>query len=215
MQQLSMILHGGIKQKKRPKELLKSLIDLQGHVRLLVLLLQNGDTPIAEIPRTSLAGLEATNPDLRQELITELMMLRDQDPNEECNSERLSGSETSWPSEDPPASHGPDAAPGASSMPRTAQEKRPPPKPPSSSSGSQKVALAGCDVSYQSDLVRVDNLPVVDMWSPDEDHVWGALDKGCNSTCHSKAWGGLAEDRLRHHGLTSHGLTVQPRTLQV
>ena len=42
------------------------------------------------------------------------------------------------------------------------------------------MALAGCDVSYQSDLVRVDNLPVVDTWSPEEDHVWGALDDGCN-----------------------------------
>ena len=38
--------------------------------------------------------------------------------------------------------------------------------------------------------------------SPDEDHVWVALDEGCNSTCHSKAWGELAEDRSRHHGLT-------------
>ena len=73
---------------------------------------------------------------------------------------------------------------------------------PGSSSGSQNVALAGCDVSYQPHLVRVDNLPVVDMWSPDEGHIWGALDEGCNSTCHSKAWGELAEDRLRHHGLT-------------
>ena len=63
------------------------------------------------------------------------------------------------------------------------------------------MALAGCDVSYQFDLV-VDNLPVVDMWSPEEDHIRGALDAGCNSTCHSKAWGELAEDRLRHHGLT-------------
>ena len=103
-------------------------------------------------------------------------MLGDQDPNEESNSELLSESETSWPSQHPPGSQGPgDAAPGASSMPRTAQGKRPPPRPPSSSSGSQNVALAGCDVSYQSDLVRVDNLPVVDMWSPDGDHVWGAL----------------------------------------
>ena len=82
-------------------------------------------------------------------------------------------------------------------MPRTAQETA-----ASSSSGSQNVALAGCDVSYQSDLVRVDNLPVVDMWSPEEDNIWGALDEGCNSTCHSKAWGELAEDRLRHYGLT-------------
>ena len=87
-------------------------------------------------------------------------------------------------------------------MPRTAQKKRPPSQPPSSSGGSQNVALAGCDVSYQSDLVRADNLPVVDMWSPTEDHVCGALDEGCNSTCHSKAWGEFAEDRLKHHGLT-------------
>ena len=72
-------------------------------------------------------------------------------------------------------------------------------RPPSS--GLQNVALAGCDVSYQSDLVRVDNLPVVDMWSPEEDHIWGALAEGCNSTCHSKAWGEL-EDRLRYFGLT-------------
>ena len=72
-------------------------------------------------------------------------------------------------------------------MPRTAQGKRPPPRPPSSSSGSQNVA-AGCDVSYQSDLVR--NLPVVDMWSPDEDHVCGALDEGCNSAC-AKSFAGL------------------------
>ena len=63
-------------------------------------------------------------------------------------------------------------------------------------------ALAGCDVSYQSDLVGVGNLPVVDMWSPDEDHVWGALDEGCNSTCHSKPLDKLAEDRLRQNGLT-------------
>ena len=40
------------------------------------------------------------------------------------------------------------------------------------------------------------------MWSPEEDHIWGALDEGCNSTCHSKAWGELAEDRLRAFDLT-------------
>ena len=106
--------------------------------------------------------------------------------------------------DDPPAgSHGPGDASGASSMPRTAQGKRPPPRDDLAVLVDLKnVALAGCDVSYQSDLVRVDNLPVVDMWSPEEDHIWGALDEGCNSTCHSKAWGELAEDRLRHHGLT-------------
>ena len=30
----------------------------------------------------------------------------------------------------------------------------------------------------------------------------GAHYEGCNLTCHSKAWGELAEDSLRHHGLT-------------
>ena len=68
--------------------------------------------------------------------------------------------------------------------------------------GLESVALAGCDVSYQSDLVRVDNLPVVDMCSRDEDEVWSALYEGCNSTCQSKAWDELAEDRLKHDGLT-------------
>ena len=85
-------------------------------------------------------------------------------------------------------------------MPRTAQGRRWQPRP--AHGGPYNVALAGCDVSYQSDLVRVDTLPVVDMWSPEEDHIWGALDEGCNSTCHSKAWGELAEDRLRAFGLT-------------
>ena len=99
-----------------------------------------------------------------------------------------------------PGSHGPGSAPEASSMPRTAQGRRWQPRPPRG--GPQNVALAGCDVSYQSDLVRVDTLPVVDMWSPEEDHIWGALDEGCNSTCHAKAWGELAEDRLRVFGLT-------------
>ena len=32
--------------------------------------------------------------------------------------------------------------------------------------------------------------------------MWGAPDEGCNSTCHSKAWGELAEDRFKQHGLT-------------
>ena len=85
-------------------------------------------------------------------------------------------------------------------MPRTAQGRRWQPRPPRG--GPHNFALAGCDVSYQSDLVRVDTLPVVDMWSPEEDHIWGALDEGCNSTCHSKAWGELAEDRLRYFDLT-------------
>ena len=98
--------------------------------------------------------------------------------------------------DDQPGSHGPGASSGASSVPRTAQGRRWQPRPPSS--GPHNVALAGCDVSYQSDLVRVDTLPVVDMWS----HIWGALDERCYSTCHPKAWGELAEDRLRYFGLT-------------
>ena len=128
------------------------------------------------------------------QLLIELRAVRGLDPRE-SEPPLMSESEA----EDPRESHGPgDEAFGASSMPRTGQRKRPPPRPPSSSSGSQNVALAGCDVAYQSDLVRVDNFPVVDMWGPEEDHIWGALDEGCNSTCHSKAWGELAEDRLRH-----------------
>ena len=55
-------------------------------------------------------------------------------------------------------------------MPRTAPGRRWRPRPPRG--GPHNVALAGCDVSYQSDLVRVDTLPVVDMWSPEEDHIW-------------------------------------------
>ena len=41
-------------------------------------------------------------------------------------------------------------------MPRTAQCRRWQPRPPRG--GPHNVALAGCDVSYQSDLVRVDTL---------------------------------------------------------
>ena len=48
-------------------------------------------------------------------------------------------------------------------LPRTVQYQRPPPRPLSSSSGSQNAASAGCDKSYRSDLVRVDNLLVINM----------------------------------------------------
>ena len=53
-------------------------------------------------------------------------------------------------------------------LPRIFRSKRPPPGSPSSSSATQNVALVGCDKSYQSDLARVDNLPVIDMWSPEK-----------------------------------------------
>ena len=83
--------------------------------------------------------------------------------------------------DDQPGSQRPGEAPGTSSSSRTAQGRRWQPRPPHG--GPHNVALAGCDVSYQSDFVRVDTLPVVDMWNPEEDHIWGALDEGCNSTC--------------------------------
>ena len=40
------------------------------------------------------------------------------------------------------------------------------------------------------------------MWDPSETRIWGALDEGCNSTCHSTAWGRLAEKRLKALGLS-------------
>ena len=96
--------------------------------------------------------------------------MRDRDPRDP-ESPLISEPEA----DDQPGSHGPGAASGASSMPRTAQGRRWQSRPPSS--GPHDVALAGCDVSHH--------------------HIWGALDEGCNSTCHSKA-----EDRLRYFGLT-------------
>ena len=150
---------------------------------------------IADIPRTTLAGLEEQNPALYRDIVIRIQAARDRDPRDP-ESPLISEPEA----DDLPGSHGPGGAPGASSTSRTAQGRRWQPRPPHG--GPHNVALAGCDVSYQSDLVRVDTLPVVDMWSPEEDHIWGALDEGCNSTCHSKAWGELAEDRLRAFGLT-------------
>ena len=153
------------------------------------------EAAIADVPRTTLSGLEEQNPELHRDIIIGIQAARDRDPRDP-ESPLISEPEA----DDQPGSHGPGSAPGASSMPRTAQGRRWQPRPPRG--GPHNVALAGCDVSYQSDLVRVDTFPVVDMWSPEEDHIWGALDEGCNSTCHSKAWGELAEDRLRTFGLT-------------
>ena len=62
--------------------------------------------------------------------------------------------------------------------------------------------IAGAGSTPCGDLVRIDNLPLIDMWSSSEVHVWGALDEGCNSTCHSVSWGRLAEQRLKALGLT-------------
>ena len=153
------------------------------------------EAAIADVPRTTLSGLEEQNPELHRDIIIAIQAARVRDPRDP-ESPLISEPEA----DDQPGSHGPGSAPGASSMPRTAQGRRWRPRPPHG--GPHNVALAGWDVSYQSDLVRVDTLPVVDMWSPEEDHIWGALDEGCNSTCHSKAWGELAEARLRVFGLT-------------
>ena len=142
-----------------------------------------------------MAGLEEQNPALYRDIVIGIQAARDRDPRDP-ESPLISEPEA----DDQPGSYGPGEAPGASSSSRTAQGRRWQPRPPHG--GPHNVALAGCDVSYQSDLVRVDTLPVVDMWSPEEDHIWGALDEGCNSTCHSKAWGELAEDRLRAFDLT-------------
>ena len=53
-----------------------------------------------------------------------------------------------------------------------------------------------------ADVVAVDNIRMVDMWSPSEKNVYGALDEGCNATCHSKAWGRLAEEKLKGFNLS-------------
>ena len=53
-----------------------------------------------------------------------------------------------------------------------------------------------------ADVVAVDNIRMVDMWSPSERNVYGALDEGCNATCHSKAWGRLAEEKLKGFNLS-------------
>ena len=53
-----------------------------------------------------------------------------------------------------------------------------------------------------ADVVEVDNIWMVDMWSPSEKDVCGALDEGCNATCHSKAWGRFAEDKLKGFSLS-------------
>ena len=53
-----------------------------------------------------------------------------------------------------------------------------------------------------ADVVAVDNIKMVDMWSPSEKNVYVALDEGCIATCHSKAWGRLAEQRLKAFNLS-------------
>ncbi|CAK9055782.1 unnamed protein product [Durusdinium trenchii] len=44
------------------------------------------------------------------------------------------------------------------------------------------------------------NLPTVDVMDPDDPHVYAALDEGCNTTCHSSAWGEMATKKLEARG---------------
>ena len=60
---------------------------------------------------------------------------------------------------------------------------------------SRRVAMTA--PKRKGDEVFIGNLKMVDFWSPSEPHIWGALDEGCNSTCHSKAWGDLVEWKLK------------------
>ena len=80
------------------------------------------EIPIADIPRTTLSGLEAHHPRLHRDIVIELQAIRDRDPREP-ESPLMSEPEA----DDQPGSQGPGIASGAPSMPRTA------PRPPSSS----------------------------------------------------------------------------------
>ena len=65
---------------------------------------------------------------------------------------------------------------------------------------SRRVAMMGSD--SKGDEVVIGNLKMVNLWSPSEPHIWGALDEGCNSTCHAKAWGDLVDWKLKSFGLS-------------
>ena len=74
------------------------------------------EAAVADIPRTTLSGLEAQDPELHRDVIVELQAMRDRDPRDP-ESPLMSEPEA----DDQPGSHGPGASSGASSMPRTAQ----------------------------------------------------------------------------------------------
>ena len=95
-----------------------------------------------------------------------------------------------------PGTHRPTVAPAPTPEPKT--------KPKANNARVFQRNIAGAGSTPSSDLVRIDNLPLIDMWSSGvlQTHVWGALDEGCNSTCHSVSWGKLAERRLKALGRT-------------
>ena len=64
---------------------------------------------------------------------------------------------------------------------------------------SRRVAMTG--TKSKGDEVFIGNFKMVDLWLSSEPHIWGALDEGCNSTCHSRAWGDLVEWKLKSFGL--------------
>ena len=49
----------------------------------------------------------------------------------------------------------------------------------------------------KGDEVFIGDLRMVDLWSPSEPHIWGAVDEGCNSARRSKAWRDLVEWKLK------------------
>ena len=72
------------------------------------------EAAIADVPRTTLSGLEEQNPELHRDIIIGIQAARDRDPRDP-ESPLISEPEA----DDQPGSHGPGSALGASSMPRT------------------------------------------------------------------------------------------------
>ena len=97
------------------------------------------EAAIADVPRTTLSGLEVQNPGLHRDIIIGLQATRDRDPRDP-ESPLISEPDA----DDQPGSHGPGSAPGASSMPRTVQGRRWQPRPPRG--GPHNVALAPCQL---------------------------------------------------------------------
>ena len=94
---------------KRPKVLNQTLLDRPPGL---------SEAAIADVPRTALSGLEEQNPELHRDIIIGIQAARDRDPRDP-ESPLISEPEA----DDQPGSQGPGSAPGASSMPRTAQNR--------------------------------------------------------------------------------------------
>ena len=73
--------------------------------------------------------------------------------------------------------------------------------------------IAGAGSTSRGDLVRIDNLPLVNMWDPTETHVWGALEEDCNSTCHSTTWIVCKAGRLLDARESCCSMNIKPQRL--